>query len=80
MMSVLMGAAVCEVISSGSFYFLSGRFEQTNLMELAVWFTRYFPQSLSPLMFYVGIAAILHVAFRAARTFTTPMDRLRTSN
>ena len=79
-MSVLIGAAVCEVISSGSFYFLSGRFEQTTLMEFAERFSRYFPHSLSSLLFYVGIAAILHVAFGALRTVTAPIDRLRTSN
>jgi hypothetical protein len=73
-------AAVCGVISSGSFCFLSGRFEQTTLMEFAERFTRYFPHSLSSLMFYVGIGAILHVVFGALRTVMTPIDRFRTSN
>jgi len=78
--SVFSSAAICEVISSGSFYFLSGRFEQTSVMEFAAQFARYFPQSLSSLLFCVGIAAILHVAFGAVRTLRTPIDRFRTSN
>ncbi|MBA3584515.1 MAG: hypothetical protein H0W36_08315, partial [Gemmatimonadetes bacterium] len=32
--SVVIGAAVCELISSGGFYFFSGRFAETSLVEL----------------------------------------------
>jgi len=78
--SVFSSAAICEVISSGSFYFLSGRFEQTSVMEFAARFAQYFPQSLSSLLFYVGIPAILHVSFGAVRTLRTPIDRFRTSS
>lgn len=34
-LSVFVGTALCELISSGSFYFFSGRFEQTSLIQFA---------------------------------------------
>lgn len=61
-MSVLAGAALCEVVSSGSFYFLSGRFEQTDMAQFAVRFAKYFPQPLTSMAFYVGIATAIHAA------------------
>ncbi|HWF60986.1 MAG TPA: hypothetical protein VN666_11855 [Nitrospira sp.] len=67
-MSVLVGAAVCEVISSGSFYFLSGRFEQTDMTQFALRFAKYFPQSLSSMTFYVCIAGMIHVVARVSMT------------
>jgi hypothetical protein len=60
------GAAACELISSGSFYFLSGRFEQTNVAQFVSRFAEYFPQSLSSLLFYVGVAGVIHMVFGAA--------------
>lgn len=63
-LSVLVGAAVCEVISSGSFYFLSGRFGQTTVTQFAHNFTLYFPYSLSSLAFYVFIAGMIHAIAR----------------
>jgi hypothetical protein len=63
-MSVLVGAAVCEMISSGSFYFLSGRFEPTSMAEFARRFAEYFPRSLASLAFYVCMAGMIHAVAR----------------
>lgn len=60
-LSVLVGTMACEVISSGSFYFLSGRFEQAEMSQFAIKFAQYFPHSLSSLGFYVCLASIIHV-------------------
>ena len=60
-LSVLAGAAVSEVISSGSFYFLSGRFEHTTVTQFANNFIQYFPHSLSSLAFYVCLAGMMHI-------------------
>ncbi len=60
------GAAACELISSGSFYFLPGRFEQASVAQFASRFAEYFPQSLSSLLFYVGVAAVMHLVLGAA--------------
>lgn len=78
-MSVLIGTAVCELISSGSFYFLSERFEQTSVREFLGRFAEYFPRSLSSLVFYVGVAGVIHVAGRAANVAAGVSDRLKTS-
>lgn len=78
--SLCLGAALCEVISSGSFYFFSGRFEQTSLMQLASRLVEYFPRSFSSLLFYVGIAGVIHASFSAARALTARTDRFRTSS
>ncbi len=63
--SLLAGALLCELFSSGGFYFFSGRFAQTSLMEFGSRLVKYFPHDLSSLAFYVGIAAVIHAALSA---------------
>jgi len=62
----LVGAAISEMLSSGSFYFLSGRFADTNLNEFAGRLALYFPQALEGLALYLGAAVIAHVALTLA--------------
>jgi hypothetical protein len=64
--SVLLGAAVCEIISSGGFYFFSGRFAETSLVEFGVRLVKYFPPSLESLVFWMGIAIVVHIVFTLA--------------
>lgn len=78
--SLFVGTVVCELISSGSFYFLSGRFEQTSLTQLASRLVEYFPRSFSSLLFYVGIAGVIHALFSAASALTARTDRFRASS
>ncbi len=54
------GALVCELFSSGGFYFFSGRFAEPTLAEFGARLMRYFPAYLGSLAFYVGIAAVIH--------------------
>ncbi len=54
------GAVVCELLSSGSFYFISARFTQPTLSTFGWRFAKYFPASLESLLFYVGVAAVIH--------------------
>ena len=61
--TVLVGASLCEFFSSGGFYFFSGRFEETNLVEFGVRLVKYFPFNLQSMAFYVGMAAIMHLSF-----------------
>ena len=65
-LAVLLGTAACELFSSGGFYFFSGRFAETTVAEFADRLTTYFPGSLENVAFYVGIAAVIHLAI--ART------------
>jgi hypothetical protein len=77
--SVLVGSAVCELISSGSFYFLSGRYERTSVAEFGSRLVTYYPRSLSSLMFYVGMAAAVHAMSGAGSVWTALSARFRTS-
>ena len=64
--SLFLGAAVCELISSGGFYFFSGRFAETSLIEFGRRLAKYFPLSLESVAFWVGIAMVLHILFTLA--------------
>jgi hypothetical protein len=66
-LSMFLGAAACELFSSGGFYFFSGRFAEPNMMEFAGRLVKYFPSYLGSFAFYVGIAALVHAGFAASR-------------
>lgn len=78
--SVWGGAAVCELLSSGSFYVLSGRFEHPTIGEFATRIETYFPSSLLALVCYVGLAMIVHMALTMGQRIPSAVARLRTSN
>jgi hypothetical protein len=69
--AVIGGAAICELISSGSFYFFSGRFAEPTLLEFGARLAKYFPAYLGSMAFYVALAAFVHAGLvlsaRAAR-------------
>ncbi|HYM48428.1 MAG TPA: hypothetical protein VES91_08090 [Burkholderiaceae bacterium] len=65
--SVLLSTIVCELISSGAFYFFSGRFAETTFVEFAGRLAKYFPSSLISMAFWVGIAALIHGAVVTVR-------------
>ena len=66
-LSVLAGAAVCELFSSGGFYFFSGRFADPAFAEFGARLLKYFPPYLQSLALYVGIAVVAHTVFALAR-------------
>lgn len=59
--AVIGSVVIAELISSGSFYFFSGRFTDTSLAGFAPRFVKYFPGNLGAMALYVGIAAVIHV-------------------
>lgn len=61
--SIIAGLVLCELLSSGGFYFFSGRFEETTFIELSERLIKFFPMYIESFLFYVGIALITHVAF-----------------
>ncbi len=73
-LSLMTGAAVCELFSSGGFYFFSGRFEETTLVEFGQRLIQYFPHYIGSLMFYIGITAVVH------SLFTFALDAFRSYN
>ena len=59
--AVTVSTALCTVISSGGFYFFSGRYTDTTLFEFGQRFSLYFPDYLANVVLYVSIAMISHV-------------------
>lgn len=65
--SVLASVLVCELISSGSFYFFSGRFAEPTLAEFAGRIVKYFPSFLGSTAFWIATAALVHTAVVVTR-------------
>ncbi len=65
---VLVGALICQVISSGSFYYFSGRFAEPTLMEFIERLVKYTPRQLEGISFYIAIAYALQMMFGRAIT------------
>jgi hypothetical protein len=65
------GSAVCELISSGSFYFIGGRFADTSLAGFASRLVEYFPANLENVALYLGLAALVHVLIASMQHATT---------
>lgn len=63
----LVGAGLAELLSSGGFYFFSGRFAAPTLAEFLPRLAKYFPATLSSMSLYLGLAALLHVAVASLR-------------
>lgn len=61
--SLLTGATLCELFSSGGFYFFSSQFRETTFIEFWQRELHYFPLYLQSLLFYAGTAAAIHIAF-----------------
>lgn len=59
--AAFVGTLVCELISSGSFYFLGGRFADTHLSEFGARLVAYFPGDLGGVALYLGVAALMHL-------------------
>ena len=62
-----LSALVCNVLSSGGFYFFSGRYEAPTVAGMVERIGHYYPQYLSSLALYVGIAVVLYVGARSAQ-------------
>ena len=74
-LAVLLGATVCELFSSGGFYFLSGHFSDRTLFEFGARFIQYFPGSLQSLLFYVAIAAVIHLLLVSIHNIVMKQNR-----
>jgi hypothetical protein len=63
----LAGTLACELISSGGFYFFSGRFVDTNVAEFVDRLVKYLPPNLFNQVLYLGLAALVHGLFGLLR-------------
>ncbi len=66
---LLVGAFVCNLFSSGGYYYLSGNFETTSLAGLWGRIEQYFPTKLWTLLGYTGMAAMLYTLSRQFKTW-----------
>ena len=62
-LSIIAGLILCELFSSGGFYFFSARFAETSLIEFGERLIRYFPLYAESFVFYIGIAIVIHSLF-----------------
>lgn len=61
--SIIAGLILCELFSSGGFYFFSGRFEETTWFQFSERLIAFFPMYIESFLFYTCIAVIIHTAF-----------------
>ncbi|HDZ57436.1 MAG TPA: hypothetical protein ENI17_00820 [Pseudomonas xinjiangensis] len=59
-------ALICQLFSSGGFYFFSGRYPDPSFTGMLERIATFYPQYLSSMALYVGVAAVLYAAARAA--------------
>ncbi|MCM2330069.1 MAG: hypothetical protein NDI70_02115 [Pseudomonas sagittaria] len=62
---LLVSSVVCHLLSSGGFYFFSGRYADASLAGFLPRIVAYYPLSLQALALYVGVAALLLAAAHA---------------
>lgn len=60
--AALLSAATAELLSSGGFYFLGGRYVDPTLAEFGQRLVKHFPRNLTSLAIYLGVAAVVHGA------------------
>ncbi len=64
-LSVIVASTLCQLISSGSYYYFSGHFADPTLAGFAQRMLRYTPLSLQSMAFYIAIAILLHAAWQS---------------
>ena len=69
LMTLLVGAFVSNLFSSGGYYYLSGNFETTSLAGLWSRIEQYLPNKLWPLLGYTGLAAMLYTLSRQFKVY-----------
>ncbi|MBV0933346.1 hypothetical protein [Marinobacterium weihaiense] len=69
LLTLLVGAFVSNLFSSGGYYFFSGNFETTSLAGLWGRIEQYFPGKLPALLGYTGLAAMLYTLSRQYKTY-----------
>lgn len=67
-LAIMAGAVACELISSGSFYFYSGRVTDPTATGFGRTLLAYLPRSLQSVVFWIVIAMLAHVALSLRRS------------
>jgi len=61
-LAVIVGTTVCDLFSSGGFYFFSDRFAETSLAGFAERVATYLPMYMKTTAIYVAVATLVHFA------------------
>lgn len=67
--AAVVSIAVCDLISSGGFYWISTDHMELTMADFASRMIDFFPSVLKTTMLYLSIAAVTHMAFMQARKF-----------
>ncbi|NOQ82100.1 MAG: hypothetical protein GQ548_06220 [Methylophaga sp.] len=60
-LSLSVATVTSQILSSGGFYFFSGRYTDTTLAEFGQRFIQYYPSQLSNIAFYLSVTAVIHI-------------------
>ena len=64
--TVAISALVCQVFTSGGFYWFSGRYAEPTFAGMLERLAHYYPSYLSTMAAYVAVAAVLYMGVRSA--------------
>jgi len=68
--AAVVGITVCDIISSGGFYWFSGRFTDENMTEFVSRIATYLPLFMKTTMMYLGFATVLHLVIKHSGKIT----------
>ena len=64
--TMMVSALVCQVFTSGGFYWFSGRYAEPTFVGMIERLAHYYPSYLSTMAAYVAVAVVLYVGARSA--------------
>lgn len=73
--SAVASTFVCQLISSGSFYYFSGRFAEPTFVEFVNRIVKYYPSFGGSTAFWIAFAAIAHVGIVMTRRYALKSER-----
>ena len=59
--AAVVGITACDLISSGGFYWFSGRFTDVNVAEFTGRIVKYLPWFMKTTLIYLAVAAFVHI-------------------
>lgn len=62
-LSATSGLILCELFSSGEFYFFSGRFAETTWSNFGTQLVKYFPLYIETFVVYIGATTMIHALY-----------------
>lgn len=73
--SLVVSTFVCQLISSGSFYYFSGRFAEPTFGEFASRIIKYYPSFSGTTLFWITVTTIVHVAIVLSNRYAARSER-----